>query len=124
MARETVLVLDCGSTNITAIAVDADGRLVASAGEPNNPSPQNGCPGDWLVWDLDELWRKVASLASKVCAEAGGGGVRAVTVTTWGADGTPVRADGTPTYPPIAWQCTRTRPLADAVAPERARHLY
>ncbi|MDP6107402.1 MAG: FGGY family carbohydrate kinase [Candidatus Brocadiia bacterium] len=124
MARETVLVLDCGSTNITAFAVDADGRIVASAGERNNPSPQQGCPGDWRVWDLDELWGKVASLASKVCAEAGGEGVRAVTVTTWGADGTPVAADGAPTYPPIAWQCPRTRPLADAVAPERARHLY
>ena len=124
MAQQTVLVLDCGSTNITAIAVDEDGRLLASHGEPNDPVQHQGCPQGWRVWDMDELWGKVSGLARRVCTDVGAETVKAVTITTWGADGAPVKPDGSPAYPPIAWSCARTEPLAQAVTPEQARRFY
>ncbi|MCK4374096.1 MAG: L-fuculokinase, partial [Candidatus Brocadiae bacterium] len=53
---ELVLVVDCGSTNITSAAVDAEGQLVASAGEPNGTVPQPGGQEGWLITDMDQLW--------------------------------------------------------------------
>ncbi len=50
----------------------------------------------------------------QVIAEAGKE-IFAVTVTTFGADGAPVRRDGTLTYPVISWQCQRTAPQAKEI---------
>ena len=125
MGEQMVLVIDCGSTNITVVAVDGRGRLVTSFGEPNGPVPQQGDGKEWRVWDLDELWRKVSSLATRVCSQVGPENVRAVTITTWGADGAPVTAEGRPTYPPIAWDCPRTAPIAAELSDRLgARRLY
>jgi len=125
MSSETVLVLDCGSTNITAVAVDATGKLGASFSEPNGPVAQAGAGAEWRVWDLDKLWATLSALIARVCAEVGAGSVKAVTITTWGADGAPVMGDGTLAYPPIAWECPRLVPVAAEVG-ERigARRLY
>ena len=124
MSQQVVLVLDCGSTNITAVAVDTGGRPVASASEPNGPAAQVGGREGWLVWDMDRLWKTVSSLSRKVCSEVGGKNVRAVTITTWGADGAPVATDGALTYPPIAWECPRTSALSGQVSKAEARRLY
>ena len=106
--EEIVLVFDCGATNLKAVAVDPQGRIVAHASRANSPKPQeDGEPG-WLVWDLEEIWRGLCEGAIEVSKKVGPENVRAVTVTTWGADGAPVRRDGTLTYPPISWQCPRT----------------
>ena len=124
MSQQVVLVLDCGSTNITAVAVDTGGRPVASASEPNGPAAQVGGREGWLVWDMDRLWKALSSLSRRVCSEVGGRNVRAVTITTWGADGAPVAADGALTYPPIAWECPRTSALSGQVSKAEARRLY
>lgn len=108
MADDVVVVWDCGSTNLTVIAVDARGRLVDSVSIPNAPGPQPGGPKGWVVWDLDELWRKLSGATKQVASKVGAGRVRALIATTWGADGAPVRPDGSLAYPPICWQCTRT----------------
>lgn len=106
---ELVLVVDCGSTNITAAAVDAEGRLVASANQPNGPLPQQGGKEGWLVWDMDKLWDAVCLTIRQLADEVGADSVVAVTVATWGADGAPVTATGELTYPAICWQCRRTQ---------------
>ncbi len=125
MAEEVVLVLDCGATNIAAVAVDGRGRPTASFGEPNGPVMQAGAPEDWCVWDFEQLWGKVSSLAGRVCAKVGAQNVKALTVTTWGADGAPIRADGTLAYPTIAWKCRRTVPIAEELSEKLgARRLY
>ena len=108
---ELVVVMDCGATNATVVAVDGAGRLVASASRPNAPVSQAGGQG-WLVWDLDEVWGKLAAACREVCAGVGGQPIRAVAVTTFGADGAPVRPDGALAYPVISWQCPRTAGLA------------
>jgi L-fuculokinase len=115
--NEVVLVIDCGSTNLTVAAVDTGGRIVASAARPNGPVPQEGGEG-WLVWDLDAIYRAACACIQTVMAEAGKPSVAAVTVTTWGADGAPITADGELTYPPIAWQCPRTDEIAPRITAE------
>ena len=35
MKQEVILVLDCGATNVRAIAVDRQGKIIARASTPN-----------------------------------------------------------------------------------------
>ena len=116
MAQELVLVLDCGSTNITVIAVDLEGKLHASVSHPNAATPQeNGAEG-WVVWDMDALWGSLAAAIREIATRVGADNVRAVVATTWGADGAPVSREGGLTYPPICWQCPRTEPMAEELS--------
>ncbi|RJS86968.1 hypothetical protein CW704_04230 [Candidatus Bathyarchaeota archaeon] len=108
-----VLVFDCGSTNLKVVAVNSKGKIAAWASLPNSPSPQKGEDPRWLIWDLDEIWRRLCLDAKKVMGKIDPRDVKAVTVTTWGADGAPVRKDGSLTYPPISWQCPRTEETAE-----------
>ncbi|MBS3763288.1 MAG: L-fuculokinase [Planctomycetes bacterium] len=125
MAAEAVIVVDCGSTNITVFAVGPDGQSLAACDEPNKPVPQAGAPEAWRVWDLDELTTKVFRLCRECVAEVGSENVRALTITTWGADGAPLTSEGELTYPPIAWECPRTEGTAERVSTEiGARNLY
>jgi len=105
------IVIDCGSTNIRAIAVDEQGRILASAGRPNEPVPQPGQPKGYIIWDIQVLWDKICQVCREVAPQAPE--VRAVTLTTWGADGAPVRPDGSLAYPPICWQDNRTEEIME-----------
>ncbi len=125
MPDDAVLVLDCGATNLTVLAIDASGKTLAQAGRANEPVAQSGGEPDWLVWDLDALWQTLGDLARDVIARVGADRVKAVTVTTWGADGTVVDADGCPTYPLIAWRDERTADLARDLGRQLGlRHLF
>jgi L-fuculokinase len=108
---ELVVVADCGSTNIAAAAVDAQGRLVASVSEANRPVPQKDGREGWLIWDMDRLWMTVCAAIRQVVDQVGAESVAAITVATWGADGAPVTAGGELTYPIICWQCPRIEPV-------------
>jgi len=115
MQQEFVLVLDCGSTNLRAVAIDSAGRTLAQSSRPNRSHPQpSGEPG-WLIWDLDEIWRKLSEVTQETSTLVGPENIKAAIVTTWGADGAPVRRDGGLTYPPISWQCPRTQEAAKEV---------
>ena len=125
MGQRITIVMDCGSTTTRVVAVDEKGRLLAQAGERSGPSPQRGGEKGWLVWDLEALWKRLGTLSRAVCREIKPKDIAAVTVTTWGADGAPVKADGSLTYPPICWQCPRTQPTAEAITEKvSARGLF
>jgi len=115
MVEEYVLVLDCGSTNLRTVAIDSTGKPVAHASRPNRPHPQTDGKAGWLIWNLDEIWQKLSETSQEVSRIIGPKNIKAVTVTTWGADGTPVKRDGTLTYPPISWQCPRTQETAKSI---------
>ena len=115
MPGELILVFDCGSTNLRVAAVDPDGRLVAHFNRPNSPKQQPGGDKGWLIWDIDEIWLKLSSASRELMGSIDPESIEAVIVTTWGADGAPVKKDGTLTYPPISWQCPRTRRLAEEI---------
>ncbi|MFQ6095211.1 MAG: FGGY family carbohydrate kinase [Candidatus Bathyarchaeia archaeon] len=118
MPREIALVIDCGSTNIRSIAIDPEGRIIAQASCPNRSYPQTYGKPDWLVWNLEEIWQKIAETSREVTSTVGPEKIGAVIATTWGADGAPVKLDGTLTYPPISWQCPRTRDVAKDIVKE------
>jgi len=114
-SNEIVLVFDCGATNLKVVAVNSEGKIAAWASLPNSPVPQKGGEAGWLIWDLEEIWRKLCLGARKVLKKIDPQCIKAVTVTTWGADGAPVRKDGSLTYPPISWQCPRTEETAKKI---------
>ena len=112
--KDAVLVLDCGATNVRAIAVSAEGRILSSRALPNASSPDPDLPGG-RIWDHERIWRDFSSCAQGVAGEIGPGRIGAITVTTFGVDGTVVDRDGAPLHPVISWQCERTRDVMDEV---------
>ncbi|MBS7625021.1 MAG: FGGY family carbohydrate kinase [Candidatus Bathyarchaeia archaeon] len=113
--EDFVLVFDCGSTNIRAVAVNPAGNILAFSSLPNSPCQQpDGKPG-WLIWDMEDIWHKICVVSRNVLEHVRPEKIKAVTVITWGADGAPVKRSGEPTYPPISWQCQRTKEVVDEV---------
>jgi L-fuculokinase len=105
--QPTILILDCGATNVKACLVDTAGKTIASHSLPNETIPDPFHAGG-LIWDMDDIWNKLAICSQHACAAAGNAGIIAVTVTTFGVDGAAVKKDGTLCYPVISWQCGRT----------------
>lgn len=107
MTKDVVIVLDCGATNVRAIAVDRQGRVVAKAALQNaaRPAQENT---EWYIWPLDNLFEKFSLCCQQVVAQIDPERVAAVTVTTFGVDGTLVDHCGNPMHPVISWKCPRT----------------
>lgn len=115
MAKDLVAVFDCGSTNLTVAVVDSVGQLVTSWSAPHAPIHQAGQPNDFLVWDVDAIWAKLCASCRHCMEEIDIERLCGITVTTWGGDGAPVKADGTILSPPISWQDGRTAELVKAM---------
>lgn len=115
MSNQVAIVIDCGSTNITVLAVDPTGKIIAGASRPNEALPQPSSPQGWMIWDLEALFGRISACCQELMPKLTKAEVKAVTVDTWGADGAPVRADGSLTYPVICWQDSRTEGLADSM---------
>ncbi len=111
---DAVLVLDCGATNVRAVALSAEGRILASRAVPNAAAPDPGFPGG-RIWDHELIWRDLSGCVRGVVGELGPGRIGAVTITTFGVDGTLVDRSGSPLHPVISWQCERTREVVEEV---------
>lgn len=114
MSQRIVLVMDCGATNVRTIAVNEKGELLAMHSVPNNTQPDPHAPG-CLIWDVEEIWRKLVTCTKKVLLSVQKKNIVGVTVTTFGVDGAPVKADGTLLYPVISWACGRTQPVMNNI---------
>lgn len=112
----SVLVLDCGSTNLRAVVVDEAGRFTAEASRRNTALRSDPSQPDWYVWDYETLWMDICHVIRESTQAVDRKELGAVIVTTWGADGASVRRDGSLTYPPIAWQCPRTRSVVEQIS--------
>lgn len=107
MHKEIVIVLDCGATNIRAMAIDGQGNVVASAHQQNftlNP-PENPL---WHIWPLEQIMDSLQSCCQALMAKVPQHPVRALTVTAFGVDGGLVNRAGELLYPVISWKCPRT----------------
>lgn len=111
MSEPIVIVWDCGATNVRAVAIDKAGKLLAQASQPNASVQQADGEPDWRVWDVTAIFEDLCRLTRQVVAKVDRDRIKALTITTWGADGTCVDATGEPTYPVISWQCPRTNDL-------------
>jgi L-fuculokinase len=105
--EKMILILDCGATNVKACLVDTTGHIIESHSLPNQTVADPHYTGG-LIWDIDDIWNKLAICCQKVCSAAENAEIIAITVTTFGVDGTAVMKDGTLCYPVISWQCQRT----------------
>jgi len=111
--QELVMVLDCGATNVRAAAVNRKGEIISEKSFSNSPVSQPGEKGNWLIWDIEEIWKKICQASKRVCSEVRRGNISAVTVVTFGADGAPVDKEGNLLYPIISWECPRGRELVE-----------
>lgn len=109
---DVIVVLDCGATNVRAIAVDQNGRIVAKNVLPNATQPATENPA-WHIWSLDEILGKFTTCCKAIRQEldAAGATIVGLTVTTFGVDGAPVNAHGELITPIISWKCPRTAPV-------------
>lgn len=107
MKKKVVIVLDCGATNVRAIAVDDCGLIVAAHSFPNDTSDDPFYP-EYKIWDVGEIWVKFKEAVKSVISEINDHEIAAVTVTTFGVDGAPFTKDGKQLYPVISWACDRT----------------
>ena len=104
---DTVIVFDCGATNVRVIAIDSKGEIVASDSQANNTRPDPFYPA-YRIWDTDEIWAKMCFSSHKVLSKIDTSRIAGVTVTTFGVDGTLFDKSGKMLYPVISWQCERT----------------
>ena len=107
MKQDVILVLDCGATNIRAIAVDRHGKIVARAATANASeiAVENSA---WHQWSLDAIMQRFADCCRTLTTELANCRIRGVTVTTFGVDGALVDERGKLLYPIISWKCPRT----------------
>lgn len=59
-----VIVLDCGATNLRAIAVDFQGKIVASYFVKNETKQDINNP-DFHIWDFEQIWTKWSSVVRR-----------------------------------------------------------
>lgn len=91
--KKVILVLDCGATNLRAIAVDEKGLIIAAHSMPNRTVNDPLYSGG-LIWDTEEIWSKFISCTHAIIRELKEFEIAAITVTTFGVDGAAMNKDG------------------------------
>lgn len=114
MKGQTVIVLDCGATNIRAIAVDRKLKILSSKSFPNHTSPDPHFKGG-LMWDQRYILAKLSEACKLVCAELKNSEIIGVCTTSFGVDGAPFNKNGIQLYPVISWACERTKAVINEV---------
>lgn len=114
MKQEVILVLDCGATNVRAIAVNRQGKIVARASTPNasDIAMENNT---WHQWSLDAILQRFADCCRQINSELTDCHIRGIAVTTFGVDGALVDKQGNLLYPIISWKCPRTAAVMDHI---------
>jgi L-fuculokinase len=107
---DTVIVFDCGATNVRVIAINSKGEILASESFPNNTRQDPGY-SQYRIWDVKEIWEKMCRGSQKVLSQININHIVGVTVTTFGVDGTLFDKSGKMLYPVISWQCERTNSI-------------
>ncbi|WP_434670227.1 L-fuculokinase [Klebsiella sp. B345] len=126
MKNEVILVLDCGATNVRAIAVDRQGKIVARASTANasESAYENAA---WHQWSLDAILQRFAECCRRLSTELAHCRIRGITVTTFGVDGALVDEQGELLYPIISWKCPRTLAVMENIGrimtPQRLQEI-
>lgn len=126
MKQEVILVLDCGATNVRAIAVNRQGEIVARAATPNASTLATG-NSSWHQWSLDDILQRFAECCQRLSGILAECHIRGITVTTFGVDGALVDERGTLLYPVISWKCPRTQAvmhnISRIMSPQRLQEI-
>ncbi|MFB2841413.1 L-fuculokinase, partial [Aeromonas jandaei] len=114
MSQDVVIVLDCGATNVRAIAVGKQGQIIAKAAVAN-ATQAAAEDSHWHQWSLDEILQRFKVCCEQLAPQLTGLTVCAITVTTFGVDGALVDRQGQLLYPVISWKCPRTVAVMEQV---------
>jgi len=115
MKQDVIMVLDCGATNVRAIAVDRQGKIIARAATANasDIAVENSA---WHQWSLEAIVQRFAQCCRLIRSELSSCRVRGITVTTFGVDGALVDEHGELLYPVISWKCPRTAAIMESIS--------
>lgn len=121
MKQDVILVLDCGATNVRAMAVDRQGNIIARAATANasDIAAENS---DWHQWSLEAIMQRFADCCRQIHDQLASCTVRGITVTTFGVDGTLVDEQGALLYPIISWKCPRTAAVMENISQYMPAH--
>jgi len=114
MQKNIIIVIDCGATNVRAVAVCDTGEIVAMHSVPNRTQPDPYFPKG-LIWNTDTIWEKLIQCTRNIVNQILPENIRALTITTFGVNGAPVDTEGELLYPVISWQCQRTVPVMEKI---------
>lgn len=112
---DILLGLDLGTTNCKALAMDADGVVVASASAPTPEQPPSPATAGSVhgspTYDAEALWQEMASLIRQIQAQlAGDQRIAALAVASMAEAGVLVDGVGEPLAPVLTWHDRRTVP--------------
>ena len=118
-----VIGMDCGTTNIKAVVLGEDGRVIAEASRPNRFLS----PGHMMhEQNAEDWWRNAAEIFQTLTKQIGPGAarrVRGVCVSSHTVTLLPVNAAGTPLRPAMTYQDGRSarelEEILDTVGRER-----
>lgn len=108
MKSKCVIVLDCGATNVRAVAIDQSGSIKAIKSVSNNTAEDSFLTGG-RIWEINSIKKKLYKAIKEILyllpkhIEIIG-----VTITTFGVDGAPFDKEGNQIFPVISWACQRT----------------
>lgn len=121
MKQDVITVLDCGATNVRAMAVDRQGNIIARAATANasDIAAENS---DWHQWSLEAIMQRFADCCRQIHDQLASCTVRGITVTTFGVDGTLVDEQGALLYPIISWKCPRTAAVMENISQYMPAH--
>ena len=114
MKNKVIIVLDCGATNVRAVAINEKGEIIAQKSYPNNTQSDPEFNGG-LIWDVDEIWSKLVKATRLVVSLINKDDIVGITVTSFGVDGAPMKKSGEMLYPVISWACQRTAPIMENI---------
>ena len=112
MSNGLILAIDQGTTNTKALAVDADGRVVAEAAAPMSvdyPRPAWAEQSATAIWD--GVKRVIADVVAKTSPDFDAVAIsnQRETIVAWDT------ATGEPLAPAITWQCRRSTDRCAAI---------
>jgi len=110
MTEEAVIVLDCGATNLRAIAVDRSGNILAGKSFQNHTVQDPHLSGG-LIWDTEYILDRLTKACRHVCEQIKGTEIKGICTTSFGVDGAPYDKNGKQLYPVISWACERTKDI-------------
>ncbi|MCF7798077.1 MAG: glycerol kinase GlpK [Lentisphaeria bacterium] len=114
MTHHYILAIDQGTTGTKSVCFDKSGNAVARAyREFRQIYPKPG----WVEHDPEEIWQTVVTTVNEVLSQIDGK-IDAVGITNQ-RETTVVwdRETGKPVYNAIVWQCRRTAPFCEELAP-------
>lgn len=106
MSRADALVgVDIGTTNVKAVAYDVEGRVLASAGRPQEVHRPR--PG-WAEYDPETMFEAAAASLREVVGQLDDRHVAGVAVASMAETAVALGADDEPVHAAIAWHDERT----------------